>query len=173
LESPDPTHDCAWRTEAVALRQVVANLEAQQAEQAAKLTAVLARVEQLERRLFGKKSEKMPRPEDELRKQQSEEEAEARRLAALARRKAREALRQKLHGQTVIHHVSEQDRLCPSCGGTADSPLGDGKRTTMYDYVPGYFVRQEHLQGRRSFELPSCRAGLAPTGLPASGADGR
>ncbi len=73
---------------------------------------------------------------------------------ALERRRQRAALRQKLGRQTVIHHVPDQEKRCPECGGAVGSTLGDGKRTTMYEYVPGYFVRQEHVQ-----EKWACRCG--------------
>jgi transposase len=123
-------------------------------EQEQKLEAVLAQMQTLERRVFGPKGEKMPPVEKELRREESEEDVEARRLAALAKRKAREALKQKLAKQTVIHHVSDEQRECPSCGGTASGPVGEGKRTTIYEYVPGYFVRQEHVQ-----EKVACHCG--------------
>jgi transposase len=111
-----------------------------------KLAAATAALQALERRTLGPKSEKMPPVGDELRQKESEEEAEARRLRALERRRERQALRDKMQRDTVIHHVDDEDKLCPECGGIADSPLGDGKRTTMFEYVPGYFVRQEHVQ---------------------------
>jgi transposase len=140
-------HHCPWREEALALRERLAEHEA-------KLAAVMAAMEALERRVLGPKSEKMPRPEDELRRKESPEDAEKRRLAALERRRERAAMRQKLRQQTVLHHVSEEQKPCPRCGGTADRPLGEGKQTEMYEYVPGHFVRQKHVQ-----EKQACRCG--------------
>jgi len=63
----------------------------------------------------------------------------------------------------VIHRVSEEEKECPKCGGTAAALLGEGKRTTVYEYVPGYFVRQEHAQ-----EKLACRCGqyIAPAEPP-------
>ena len=43
---------------------------------------------------------------------------------------------------------------CPKCGNTQLDKLGDGKTTTQYEYVPGYFIRYEHVQEKRS-----CRCG--------------
>lgn len=111
-------------------------------------------METLQRRVFGPKSEKMPPPSQELRRNENPKDAEARRIAALERRRQHAALKQQLERQTVIHHISDEAKQCPSCGGTADGLLGEGKRTTVYEYVPAYFVRQEHVQEKRA-----CRCG--------------
>jgi transposase len=156
LEPPD--HQCLWRDEANELRRVIAELTLRHQRElddlSAKLSAATTALESLERRLLGPKSEKMPPPASELRRTESKEDAEARRLAGLERRRQRAALKQKLERQTVIHHVSDEDKQCPKCGGTAEAPLGEGKRTTIFEYVPGYFVRQEHVQEKRA-----CRCG--------------
>jgi transposase len=120
----------------------------------AQLAAALARIEQLERQLYGKKSEKMPSPGKELRKTESPEEREARRDAAQEKRKEQAALKQKLEKETVIHKIPEAEKGCPQCGGTVDRPVGDGKRTTVIEYIPGRFVRREHVQ-----EKLACRCG--------------
>jgi transposase len=140
------------------LRQIVDELTQQHRreldEMAGKLIAATTALEALERRVLGPKSEKMPPPSSELRRSETREDAEARRLAGLERRRERAALKQKLQHQTVIHHVSEEAKSCPKCGGIADALLGEGKRTTLFEYVPGYFVRQEHVQEKRA-----CRCG--------------
>jgi transposase len=145
-ELPDD-HHCPWREEAEALRAELEDVRA-------KLAAVTAALEALTRRVVGPKSEKVPPPEKELRKDESEEDAEARRQAALARRRERAALKEKLHTETVIHHLGKDQRQCPSCGGVADRRLGTGKQTYLYEYVPGYFVRQCHVQ-----EKAACACG--------------
>ena len=141
--TPDPTcrgEECAWRQETRALRGQVGDLEA-------KLTALQTTVEGLQRRLFGPRTEKMPSPAKEIRATRPpKEDAEARRRAALARRRERAALKEKLRQETIRHPVEPEKKHCPHCGGTADRPVGDGKRTTIYEYVPGYFVRQDHVQ---------------------------
>lgn len=122
-------------------------------ELAGKLSALATAMEALERRVLGPKSEKMPPPEKELRKDESLEDAEARRLAALERRRERAALRAKVRAQTIIHHLGDDQRECTQCGGTADRALPD-KETFLYEYVPGYFVRQRHVQ-----EKAACACG--------------
>lgn len=124
------------------------------ADLTAKLSAALQSVEKLQRQLFGKKSEKMPRPADELRAQESAEDAEARRLAALEKRRERAAVKEQLRKETVVIKVPEADKSCPSCGGTCDRPVGEGKRTTTIEYVPGYFIQRETVQ-----EKLACRCG--------------
>ncbi len=154
MESPSDAHRCAWREEAERQRVELGALREQADELRGKLVAALAAIESLERRVFGPKSEKMPPPAQELRRKAPPEDAEARRLAALEVRRERAALREKLRVQTVTHHLGEDQKLCPRCGKTADRPLGEGKTTTMYEYVPGYFVRQKHVQ-----EKAACRCG--------------
>ena len=71
-------------------------------------------LEALERRVLGPKSEKMPPPGSELRRSESNEDAEARRLAGLERRRQRAALKQKLRQQIVIpHRVCDEEKQCP------------------------------------------------------------
>jgi transposase len=161
LEPKD--HDCQWREEALALRKVVGEQAQVIQEYGQKLDAVLGQMQALERRVLGPKSEKMPPPSSELRRTESTQDAEARRLAGLERRRQRAALKQKLQQQIVIHRVSDEEKQCPKCGKAVETLLGEGKRTTVYEYVPGYFVRQEHVQ-----EKLACRCGqyIATAGPP-------
>ena len=58
-----------------------------------------------------------------------------------------------LRKETIEHPVSERVRRCPHCGGRAE-PIGTGKFTTEWEYVPGYFVCRRHIQ-----EVVACRCG--------------
>ena len=160
-ELPDD-HHCPWREEAEALRAKVAELEA-------KLEAVTTAIEALTRRVVGPKSEKVPPPEKELSKGESGEDAEARRLAALARRRERAALKEKLHSETVIHHLGNDQRRCSSCGGIASRPFRIGKQTYLYEYVPGYFVRQCHVQEKAACACGAFIATADPAPRPIEG----
>jgi transposase len=140
-------HRCPWRDEAEGLRTELDEVRGQ-------LAAVTTAMEALTRRVLGPKSEKVPPPEKELRKDEPPEDAEARRLAALQRRRERAALKDKLRSETVIHHLGEDQRQCPCCGGVAERQLGTGKQTYLYEYMPGYFVRQCHVQ-----EKAACACG--------------
>jgi len=134
-----------------------------------KLAAVMAAMEALERRVLGPKSEKLPPPEKEIRKDEPPEDAEARRLAALERRRERAALRAKLQAETVIHHLTDEQRECPKCGGTADRALGTGKQTTLFEYVPGYFARQCHVQEKAACACGEFIATADPAPRPVEG----
>lgn len=142
-EPPDD-HKCFWRDRYETLESSTA---VELAEQRAKLDVLMAAMQALERRVLGPKSEKMPPVEGEIdREKRTKEDAEARRLQALARRRERAALREKLQEQTVTHHVPEVDKRCTHCGKVAARPLGPGKTTVIFEYIPGYFVRQKHVQ---------------------------
>jgi transposase len=160
-ELPDD-HHCPWREEAERLRGEIDELRA-------KLAAVMSAMESLERRVLGPKSEKMPPPEKELRKEESAEAAEARRLAALERRRERAALKAQLHTETVIHRLADDQRQCPSCGGVAVRSLGTGKQTHLYEYVPGYFVRQCHVQEKAACFCGQFIATADPPARPIEG----
>jgi transposase len=120
----------------------------------------------LERRVLGPKSEKMPAPVDELRRQESDEDAETRRLAALERRRERAALREKLRQETVTHHVTDEQADCPKCGGIAERAVGGGKETFIIEYVPGYFVRQKHIREKRACDCGEYIATAEPAPRP-------
>jgi transposase len=147
---PQDDHHCHWREIAEALAPKVAANEAESAELRAKLEAMAAAMQALERRLLGPKTEKMPPADEEIerekKKTRTKEDAEARRLETLRKRRERAALREKLRQQTVTHHVAEPDKKCTRCGKVANRPVGDGKETVIFEYIPGYFVRQKHIQ---------------------------
>jgi transposase len=120
---PPDDHACFFREEAARLR---ADLERVQGELAA-----------IKQRLFGKKSEKMPPMSREVRRGRNADPAETqrkRREAALAK--------EKLVTEHVAVPVPEAQRCCPRCERRDLRPVGQGKPTTIYDYVPGYFRRR-------------------------------
>ena len=45
-----------------------------------------------------------------------------------------------------VGNVTAEDADCPKCGDVASRPVGAGKETFVFEYVPGYFVRQKHVQ---------------------------
>lgn len=167
-ELPDD-HHCPWREEAERLRGELVEVRAELAEVRAKLAAVMVVMEALERRVLGPKSEKLPSPEQELRKEAAAEAAAARRLAALERRRERAALKAKLRTETVAHPLRSDQRKCPSCGGAADRPLGAGRQTYLYEYVPGSFVRQCHVQEKAACGCGQFIATADPPARPLEG----
>ena len=109
-------HQCEWRDRALALE---------------------ARVAELERMVFGKKSEKQPvapkltPPADpEKSRQKRKENAEA---------------LQSLPEVRVEHPVPDEHRACPKCGGEAKRPLPP-KTSEQWEYVPGHFEHRVHVR---------------------------
>ena len=127
-------HACEWRDEAERLRS---ELAAQQAL----VAGMQAQVEKLARHVFGKRSEKVTPVAEELRKANPRSREET-----LAERRAKKAAREELPTEVVHHAVAAEKRRCPKCGSDKLKPLGEGKTTTVYDYVPAKLVRRVHVQ---------------------------
>lgn len=125
---PADDHDCGWKVRA-------ADLEA-------KLDEVVAKMAAMERRLLGPKSEKLPPIDREVRKQRPADPAATR----VTRRKNAELRATRVVTEDVPHKVPAADRTCPKCDGTDLRPVGDGKISSILDYVPGYFRRRQHIR---------------------------
>lgn len=100
-----------------------------------KLDAVL-------RQLHGKKREKRPSKLPPAVKPKADA------LVAAAKRKAnQEAMTlTALDDGEQEHRVEPEQQHCVHCGEHADfRPVGDGKSTELFDYVPGYFRRSRHI----------------------------
>jgi transposase len=139
-------HRCEWRDRAEALETRVAQLEASFAK--------------LQRHTFGKRSEKMPTVAEELRRTGvTAPDPEA----ALAKRRANAEKKKALPTREILHKVPEEKKVCPKCGGHDFAPLGRGKVTVVYEYIPARFERQLHIQ-----EKLRCKCG--ETILTAEGA---
>jgi transposase len=137
-------HHCEWRDQAE-------RLTVELAETKAEVVSLRAIVEKLQRHVFGKRSEKMPRISDELR---DPADSEAAHLAALETRQENAALRRQLATRRIEHKVPEAKKVCPKCGGHDFTPLGDGKLTELYELVAARVERQLHVQ-----EKLRCRCG--------------
>lgn len=147
-------HHCEWRERAETAERLAVELTAARAtiaEQAEQIAAIQATVEKLQRHVFGKRSEKMPRVAEELR---DPSDAEAARVAALESREENAALRRQLPTRRIEHKVREAKKVCPACGGREFTPLGEGKLTEMYEVVAARVERQLHVQ-----EKLRCRCG--------------
>lgn len=139
-------HHCEWRDQAE-------RLSVELAETKAEVVSLRATVGKLQRHVFGKRSEKMPRVADELR---DPADAEAARLAALETRQENAAVRRQLATRRIEHKVPEAKKVCPRCGGREFTPLGEGKMTELYELVAARVERQLHVQ-----EKLRCRCGEA------------
>ena len=121
-------HDCGWKKIALELAEKVSDLD--------------GRLEAMQRQLFGKKSEKMPPMDREVRKQRpvDPEATQAR------RRKNAELRASRVETEDVHHSVPEAERQCPKCGRADLKKVGAGKESFEWDYIPGYFRRRRHLR---------------------------
>ncbi|RJS14310.1 hypothetical protein DRW03_34975 [Corallococcus sp. H22C18031201] len=128
------------------------------------MTSLESKMAALERRVFGKKTEKLPPVAQGLRGESPSPEAEAARtLAALAKRRERSALKaQQAPTREVRHAVPPESRHCPACGSEDLKPLGAGRTTVVYEYVPAFFERQVHVQ-----EVLACACGQGVVTTPA------
>jgi transposase len=140
---PEEEHDCAWRDEALELRRRLSDMEARAAAQQARLA-------QLERMVFGRKSEKLPTPTQELRKQGRRADPEQ----TQATRAERRAQKAALPEQRIAHPVPPEQCRCPKCGSSELTELGDGEVRTIYERVPEHFVRHVHV-----LQKLACRCG--------------
>jgi transposase len=180
--SPAPEHDCAWR-ELAEQRARERDAEHQAREQAeAKLAAAMATIAEYERRLFRPSSERMPSVDEELRKKAAAQSAagatdgsasastsaesgpeingatDATDTSGSAspkrkRKRRRSADLPGLRNEDCHWPVTDAMRKCPHCSRIA-TPFGEGKLTSEWEYMPGYFVRRRHIQ-----EVVSCRCG--------------
>jgi transposase len=129
-------HECAWRDEALGLRAELEQLKAQLA--------------MLQRAVFGRKSEKLPSPSQELRKQRGGVAPEQ----TQATRAARRAQKAALPEERFEHAVPAELCVCPKCGSEELSPLGQPEEQTVYERVPEHFVRHVHV-----LQKLACRCG--------------
>jgi transposase len=142
-------HQCEWRQRAEELEAELAGaveeLEASRAK-VEKLTEELTglkstqqqlahEVENIKRRLLGPKSEKMPSVADELRAGKPIDFE-----AVLAKRRERAKAKASLETFTETYKVPDEQRQCPKCGRTNLKPVGAGKESTLFSYMPARLV---------------------------------
>jgi transposase len=156
-----PKHECRWRDAADKLAR---ELEAERAARAGaetKLASALTQIAEYEKRLFGRTTERVVPVDRELRdsdkapKRPADDDSDG---EPVADRKKGKKKKRAEDAPGVKHEVrewpvSDRVRKCPHCGQMAQ-PIGTGKFTTEWDYVPGYFVRRRHIQ-----EVVACPCG--------------
>jgi len=123
----DAEHQCEWRERCEALEGELAHLRHD--------------FETLKRQVLGPKSEKMPRVKDELRRGEPVDRDAAQRK----RRERALAREQKLERKKTVHSVPAERKKCPRCGGEKFKPVGPGKSSVVYEYVPAHFIAHEHV----------------------------
>ena len=132
MPPPPPDHDCSFSEAALAY---IAELEAQVAE-------LRHRLDTHERHRFGQRSEKMPTPGEQLRK----EGAKADPAATQALRQERREAKARLVKERFEHPVApEIAACCPACQAGPLRPLGPGEVTQVIERVPARLVVHEHV----------------------------
>ncbi len=128
---PKVDHDCVLQDVVTDLANRLAKLEHENA--------------QLKKAVLGSRSEKSKMPRIKTRGPVTpEEQQKTRRERAEAKAQAPTV--------TVEHKVPDSERRCKACGNTKLEPLGDGKKTCVWEFVPARFLRVEHVQ-----EVLRCR----------------
>jgi transposase len=129
---PPVDHDCV-------LKEVVVD----QANRIAKLEHDLA---QMKKALIGPKTERAKMPRLPKKKAKAEE--------TVAKRRENAAAKAQTQSLRIEHKVPPEQRTCPHCKNTKLKPVGDGRTTSVWEFVPASFVRHDHVQ-----EVLKCRCG--------------
>lgn len=119
--------DCGWREYALSLEVDIAHIKSE--------------IELLKRRSFGRKSEKMPSMERQLRNGKKADPD-----AILGKRREAAAQKEGLVTEVVPIPVPSEQCRCPACGTGNLRPIGPGKPSSIYEYVPGYFRRRLYVR---------------------------
>jgi transposase len=130
---PPVDHDCSLKDFVTELANRIAKLEHENAR--------------LKKSLYGARSERSKMPRVKTGELATPEQAQATRRARAEAKTQTPSLR-------VEHKVPEALRRCTACGRTDLVPMGPGKRSFVWEFVPARFVRHEHVQ-----EVLRCRCG--------------
>lgn len=142
-------HHCPWREEAERLGKEVSSLRGTVEELKALVGKLTHELESMKRRLLGPKSERMPSVHSEL-----NGSAPLNFLEVKRKRKERAEAKARLEKVRTFHPVPEEQRCCPRCGRRDLKPLGEGKKSTVFEYIPARFIQHEHIQ-----EVLACPCG--------------
>ena len=136
-------HSCRWRDAATKLKEELADRDAQ-------LAALSARVNQIEhtlalanKQIIGPKSERMPTPDQEAKKQEGQTPPRGGNTNPKKRKENAEKLA-ALPTTIVQHPVPDVERKCPHCGDEI-KPIGNGDRSVEYEWIPGRLERRIHV----------------------------
>jgi len=124
-------HECAWKDAAL-------QLSSQVKEQAEVTDRLKAELEALKRHVHGKRSEKMPAMDREVKRGKPtnpEQKRKTRQANAEIRAKA-------LKTETQEVTVPDDATPCPQCTGGTFKDLQSPKSSVIIDYVPGYFRKR-------------------------------
>ncbi|NVJ19595.1 IS66 family transposase zinc-finger binding domain-containing protein, partial [Myxococcus sp. AM010] len=125
-----------------------------------RLTSLEAKMATLERHVFGRRTEQLPTVAAELRGDGADTAAQAE--AAKKKRQQRAARKaDEAPAREIRHAVPTEERHCPACGSEGLNPLGKGRTSVVYEYVPARFEKQVHVQ-----EVLACTCGRGVVTAP-------
>jgi len=122
---PPVDHECSLQGFVTQLADRLAKLEHENA--------------QLKKALYGKRSERGKLPRVKV-------EAPATPEQKIATRRARAEAKVQTPTLRVEHKVPDALRRCTACGRTDLRPMGPGKSSFVWEFVPAKFVRHQHVQ---------------------------
>ncbi len=128
---PPIDHDCVLKDLVEDLANRLAKLEHENA--------------QLKKAVLGSRSEKSKMPRIKTGKPATAQERQK-------TRRERAAAKAQAPTVRVEHKVLDAERRCTACGNAKLDPLGEGKKTSVWEFVPARFLRVEHVQ-----EVLRCR----------------
>ena len=143
-------HSCRWRRatekQAEQLRAQQAELAATEAERA-RLAALVADLEHklalATKQIVGPKTERLPTPEEELKKREGHKPARGGHTNP-AMRAENAAKKAALPTDVITHPVPDDERRCPLCGEEA-TQIGEGDVSVEYEWVTGHFRKRMHI----------------------------
>ena len=143
-------HSCRWRRttekQAEQLRAQQAELAATEAERA-RLAALVADLEHklalATKQIVGPKTERLPTPEEELKKREGHKPARGGHTNP-AMRAENAAKKAALPTDVIPHLVPDDERRCPHCGEEA-TQIGEGDVSVEYEWVTGHFRKRMHI----------------------------
>ena len=116
-----------------------------------------ARVEQLLRTVYGRKSEHVPDPKREARKRAKSKRTPEEREAA--RQKAREKTRDQRAELPFVEKkiaIPDEDRVCGACGGTDLHAVGEGEVSEQIEFIPARTVRIRWVREKLACSCGKC-----------------
>ena len=116
-----------------------------------------ARIEQLLRTIYGRKSEQVPDPKREARKRVTSKRTPEEREAA--RQEAREKARKRRAELPFVEKkisVPDEDRVCAACGGTDLHALGEGEVSEQIEFIPARTVRIRWVREKLACACGKC-----------------
>jgi transposase len=129
------------------LEAKVTALEAERDQQAEVMDVMKAQLDELQRMVFGRSSERMPPVDVELRRT-GKANRDAAAAAAAKRRKENKNKKASLETERIDHKVDRSGPPCPECGRDVDKfkQVGDGQTSDLYEFVPARFIRRRHYR---------------------------